>query len=1039
MPGKPNAWGSSGSQVPIWGAGHRVRLAALAWLLASVLPGQTYEVLHSFDPITPFLRSALIADASGNLYGTTSSDGPSGLGTVFRLDASNDYARTILHAFDGVDGRHPNGALVADASGNLYGTTYGDYSVGDLGTVFRLDASNDYALTTLHNFDGLDGARPTAALILDASGNLYGTTSEGGPSFVPGDGTVFKLDAANDYALTTLHSFDGSDGRQPSSALLADAAGNLYGTTSSSVGPGYGGTVFKLDAANNYELATLHHFDGAQTYATLIADASGNLYGTTAFGGSDHGTVFRLDALHDYALKTLHTFGGFDGDTPFAGVIADASGNLYGTTFGPHLNGYGTIFKLDAEDDYALTTLHAFGYAQDPDGAYPYAAVFVDASGNLYGTTTAGGLRGGGTAYRLDAADSYALTTLCHFEGAGGRGARAGLSADASGNLYGTTELGGAYGAGTVFKIDPANNYAMTTLHDFDTSAGYYPAAGVIADAAGNLYGTTFVGGAHGLGTVFKLDAANYALTTLHSFDGLDGMNPYAAVLADAAGNLYGTTGGNESSNYGTVFKLDAANGYALTTLHHFTGPDGAYPWAAVIADAAGNLYGTTKNGGSTSFGTVFKLDAANNYAHTTLHTFDVSEGLYPVAPLLIDAAGNLYGTTAGNGNNYYGTVFKLDAANNYAHTSLHTFDGFDGAGPYAGVIADSAGNLYGTTVRGTSAGGGTIFQLDAANGYALTTLHAFHLFDGTGHSSFAALFADTSGKLLGTTYRGGVNETGVVFALTTGEPAPVTGISPTSGPSGGGTAVAITGSGFAAAANVWIGGAPATEVAVVGSTEIAALTPVLPPGRLNDVAVANPTFGPSVPNILPGAFFSDFLDVPQADIFHDDVETVFRAGITAGCGAGYYCRSNPVTRAQMAVFLLKSQFGASHVPPACTGGVFTDVPCTGSPFDPWIEELAALGITGGCGGDLYCPGSSVTRQQMSALLLKTLEGSEYVPPACTPQFDDVPCPSQFADWIGDLSGRGITGGCGGDNYCPSNPVTRGQMAALLVKTFNLQ
>ena len=184
------------------------------------------------------------------------------------------------------------------------------------------------------------------------------------------------------------------------------------------------------------------------------------------------------------------------------------------------------------------------------------------------------------------------------------------------------------------------------------------------------------------------------------------------------------------------------------------------------------------------------------------------------------------------------------------------------------------------------------------------------------------------------------------------------------------------------------------------------------------------------------------FPDVPTDSLFYKSIETVFHNGVTAGCFGGGYCPADPITRAQMAAFLLKSKFGSAHVPPPCTGTVFADVTCTGSPFDPWIEELAALSVTAGCGGNLYCPGDSVTREQMAVLLLKTLEGSGYVPPSCTGVFDDVPCtPGQgFSDWIEELSDRGITGGCSAAPalYCPTSPSNRGQMAAFLTRTFGL-
>jgi hypothetical protein len=180
------------------------------------------------------------------------------------------------------------------------------------------------------------------------------------------------------------------------------------------------------------------------------------------------------------------------------------------------------------------------------------------------------------------------------------------------------------------------------------------------------------------------------------------------------------------------------------------------------------------------------------------------------------------------------------------------------------------------------------------------------------------------------------------------------------------------------------------------------------------------------------------FPDVPTSNPFFHYVETIYQLGITGGCSGGNYCPQNPVTRAQMAVFLLKAEHGSAYTPPACTG-VFGDVPCP-STFAPWIENLAAEGITGGCGGGNYCPNSTVTRKQMAPFLLKTLKGSSYAPPACTGVFTDVACPGTFTNWIENLYALGITGGCVASplQYCPDNPNTRAQMAVFLVKTFSL-
>ena len=179
------------------------------------------------------------------------------------------------------------------------------------------------------------------------------------------------------------------------------------------------------------------------------------------------------------------------------------------------------------------------------------------------------------------------------------------------------------------------------------------------------------------------------------------------------------------------------------------------------------------------------------------------------------------------------------------------------------------------------------------------------------------------------------------------------------------------------------------------------------------------------------------FGDVLRADPFYPYIETAVHNGVTAGCGTDAYCSANSVTRAQMAVFLLKSRYGSEHVPVPATGTVFGDVPADAFAA-AWIEELAALGVTGGCGNGNYCPGDPVTRAQMAVFLLKARLGADYAPPQCTGVFADVSCPSQFADWIEDLAARSITGGCGGGNYCPGSPSTRGQMAVFLTKTFNL-
>ncbi len=257
--------------------------------------------------------------------------------------------------------------------------------------------------------------------------------------------------------------------------------------------------------------------------------------------------------------------------------------------------------------------------------------------------------------------------------------------------------------------------------------------------------------------------------------------------------------------------------------------------------------------------------------------------------------------------------------------------------------------------------------------------------------------------------------------------------IAPRSGPGAGGTAVTVAGTSFDPAATLTIGGAAAGSVVVQNAGQITATTPALAPGAAYDVAVTNPDL---TRGTLALGFVADFLDVPPSNIFHDFVTSLAANGVTGGVGGGNYGVSLSVLRQQMAVFLLKAKHGVCYAPPPCTG-TFGDVTCP-STFADWIEALAAEGITGGCGGNDYCPQNPVRRDQMAVFLLKAEHGSGYTPPACAGIFPDVPCSSPFAPWIEQLAAEQITGGCGGGNYCPANDNTRGQMAVFVVKTFGL-
>jgi len=385
-------------------------------------------------------------------------------------------------------------------------------------------------------------------------------------------------------------------------------------------------------------------------------------------------------------FSVIHNFtGGQDGANPMAGLTMDRAGNLYGTAnSGGNLGGScgiggcGAVFRLtNRNSNWLLTPLYDF--AGGNDGVNPQtSSVVIGTDGSLFSTTYLGGgscpghPEGCGTVFNLQPPPTACKTALCpwmetvlqRFNGSNGDGPVGAVVFDPAGNLYGVTVLGGLDGGGTVYELN-ANNWTESVLfHPYG-----YPGSGLTPDHAGNFYGSTFAGGID-FGSIYELTQPGFGwtITDIHDFtNGSDGRYPKAGVIFDQAGNLYGATGAGGSGNGGTVFQLAPSNGsWTYSTLYSFTGSDNGPsivgPVGNLVMDNAGNLYGTTLVDGALGYGAVFELTPSNGgWTYTSLHDFtNGSDGSYPYSNLIFDAVGNIYGTASAGGANELGVVFEI-------------------------------------------------------------------------------------------------------------------------------------------------------------------------------------------------------------------------------------------------------------------------------------------------------------------------------------------------------------------------------------------
>jgi uncharacterized repeat protein (TIGR03803 family) len=748
------------------------------------------ELVTPFSTAVDSPTGTLEKGPDGNFWGTTINGGPAGGGVIYRVKPNGTWETVYYFTRPGVQnpGKQPGG-LANDGQGNLWGATYtgGDFGWG---TFFKYNVASG-VLTTVHHCRNLLPDRiinPSTQLTADGKGFMWGTT--------PG-GYIFKIQISTGI-LTLIAQFTGVSGAVKGSspyARLERDGDEMWGTTSLG-GATDSGTVFKVNTSTGAftSVAEFNRNPGTGSYplARLQSDGAGFFWSVTPSGGTDgQGVIFKLNkatgVITTVALFTADR-GALPGGRPNAGLVPDDQGILWGTApDSGSLFGKGVIFKVNPATGVATTVLAFPELDTNIIGRSPRGELSNMGGGFMMGVTLSSGtsLQNGGpaTIYKINTG-SNAFTSLMRFVDAGttnvGRTPYGDVVAGSDGSLWGTTLEGGRSSCGTIYKVNPVTGM-RTTVVEFTgrtgSALGNRPLMGLVPDDLGNFWGTTQMGGINDRGTLFKINQASGAITTVQQF-GQTGWTHgiYATgLMKDAQGILWGTLSSNGTgSGFGGIYRVNPATN-AVTGVLLFTGITGANkgsnPYGGLLDDGAGFLWGTTFSGGDSDFGTAFKLEKSTGKLTTLVSFTGIASttfpGAFPSGRLADDSAGFIWGTTSGTNSinsTSRGTVFKINkATGSFANVqSLNSLAINFGTAPFGGLTPDGLGNLWGmTSSRGTD-NVGTVFRVNAATG-ALDTM--VQLDDAlSGGSRFGSLYrhpADghfyASGSTAGPTGGGGV------------------------------------------------------------------------------------------------------------------------------------------------------------------------------------------------------------------------------------------------------------------------------------------
>ncbi len=648
--------------------------------------------------------------ADGRYYGMTNSGGNYNKGVIYYHNPVTGHDSMIM-SFNGANGAAPYGNFVQAGNGLLYAMTLNG-GTNNMGVLFSYNPATGKD-SVLVNFSGANGATPYGDLFQTPNGLLYGVTSAGGAN---GYGTIFYYNI-NTGKDSVLFSFNNTDGSSPYGKLLLASDGLYYGLTV------YGGTsqdgvIFSFDPSTRTEtvLVNFNGTNGQNPPGSLIQAKNGLLYGLTQGGGTYVGVLFsyNISTHTETVLKNLTAGTGY---SPTGSLFQAGNGLLYGLTLLGGANGSGTIFSFDTATK-VYTLLHSFA---NTDGSYPCNSLIQGSDGLLYSTASTGGRFNGGTLYSFNTVTSK--DSILYNFGAGINSNVNCITLASNGLLYGITHIGGTFNLGEVIRYNP-NNGADSVIFNFNDTLGGSPDAELMQAGNGLIYGTASQGGKYGKGVLFSIDPNNYAYTVLVNFNDTNGASPGGRLYQSKTGLLYGTTWVGGQYGFGTLYSYNISTGKD-SLLHSFSGPDGGYPYlSSVTGDAAGMIYGETFTGGNYNDGVLFQYNPATG-KDTTIVTFNVMNGSGPIAILCMDTLHTmLYGAANGGGIYNFGALYAYNTATKTLNI-IYNFNDTTGSSPTGMILLDTAAQmLYGTTSYGGKYNKGVLFRFDLVTGKDSTLIN---------------------------------------------------------------------------------------------------------------------------------------------------------------------------------------------------------------------------------------------------------------------------------------------------------------------------